>query len=482
MYVTHHRAAWTARLVAIAAFASAFGMRAEGATNPAELQAELDSIRGQQGRLIARSDQVLRQADGEGRALTDDERRAIARRTAEVETLDVRAQAIEEKLSLPQPRRTTPDAADPVRAMRAPAGGGGIGRAAVLASFPRGGDGGFDDFGAFARAVAVRDPRLFAQASPAGMQTGVGADGGFAIPPAQLNDLMVASLEQEVVRPRAMFIPMPSGSVTLPRFNDRDRSTGHAGLTGRSTAEGATGTPQKPKLEPLELKAGKLMVLVPTTNELLQDAGPVFSTLLSAHMAQAMAAKVDDLLLLGGGAGEALGLVNAPATIEVAKESGQAAASIVPQNLAKMVARLAPGSFNRAVWLCHSSVVAQLFLLQQTVKNLAGTENVGGSTVGWFTIAADGSMVLLGRPLIPTDRLPALGSAGDIMLTDLSQYMVGQVGEARLGVSQDAGFAEDETWFRLVLRIDGQPILPGPITPRRGSDTLSPFVKLAERT
>jgi HK97 family phage major capsid protein len=384
-------------------------------------------------------------------------------------------------------RQTAPSASDSSRRPLAVAGdmtagrtaAAGIGTARVLAMFDAGTRSDFPDFGAFARAVATRDPRLHASAS--GMQTGVGADGGFAVPPGFLRSLMQASLEQEAVRPRCLVVPMPVGTVTLPRFNTADRSAGIAGLTGRPTAEGATGTAQKAKLTQLTLKAVKLSVLTPSTQELMDDGGPAFGQLLADHMAQAMAATVDDYLLLGDGVAQPLGIVNAPCTVEVAKESGQAAATVEVQNIAKMAARLAPGSFARAVWLAHSSVVAALFLLHQKVANAAANDYVGGFAPGWFSTASDGTMQLLSRPLIVTDRLQPLGTSGDLLLADLSQFVVGQVGEARLAIDSSVGFKESEVWFRLNLRLDGQPVLTSPITPRRGSDTLSPFVRLATR-
>lgn len=146
-----------------------------------------------------------------------------------------------------------------------------------------------------------------------------------------------------------------------------------------------------------------------------------------------------------------------------------------------MISRLSPGSFKRAVWLAHPSVLASLFVIATVIKNVAGSENVGGFGPNWFTVNADGSMSLLGRPLIVSDRCAPLGTVGDIILADLSQYLVGIRGDARLAVNNSIGFTSDEIYFRLTLRVDGQPLLASAITPRKGSATLSPFVTLATR-
>ncbi len=88
---------------------------------------------------------------------------------------------------------------------------------------------------------------------------------------------------------------------------------------------------------------------------------------------------------------------------------------------------------------------------------------------------------LLGRPIIPTEFNSALGEKGDIVLMDLSQYLMIQKGGVKQDTSIHARFINDETTFRFVVRMDGQPIWDAPLTPFKGSDTLSPFVTLAER-
>ena len=344
-----------------------------------------------------------------------------------------------------------------------------------------GGGSDFQDLGEFARAVYSQDPKLF-QNAPAGMSVGVGGDGGYYVPPGFLAGLLDASLQEEAIRPRATVIPMPSGSMTLPVFNTTDRSTGLAGLEPALVGEGVTGDNQKAKTSTITLTAHKLMVLVPTTAELIEDGGPTFTTLLQKYMVESLGQKLDSLFINSPAPATPLGIIGAPCTVSVAKETSQVAATVVPQNLAKMIARLAPGSFKRAVWLAHPSVLASLFVMATVVKNVAGSENVGGFGPNWFTVNADGTMALLGRPLIVSDRCAPLGTVGDIILADLSQYLIGIRGDARLAVDNSVGFKSDEIYFRLTLRVDGCPLLATAITPRKGADTLSPFVILATRS
>lgn len=337
----------------------------------------------------------------------------------------------------------------------------------------------FANFGDFAKAVWERNPRLFQNAS--GASEGVGADGGFYVPMQYYADLMDSSLQQEAIRPNATIIPMTSASVQVPMFDLSNRSTGIATMEGTLTAEGATGTTQKPKVRTIDMTARKIQVLVPTTLELLNDAPQLFTSLLKQHMADALAQTLDSWFISGNGAGVPLGILNAPCLVSVAKDTNQVAATITPTNLAGMVSRLSAGSWSRAQWLVSPSALAQLFTITTVIKNVAGAENVGGFGPNWFTSNPDGSFTLLGRPLIVSDRCQALGTKGDILLCDMRSYLVGIRQNAELAVDNSIGFKESEVWFRLNCRVDGQPALAAPITPRVGSATLSTFVALDTR-
>ena len=54
--------------------------------------------------------------------------------------------------------------------------------------------------------------------------------------------------------------------------------------------------------------------------------------------------------------------------------------------------------------------------------------------------------------------------------------------EMRISASRhvpgSTGFVTDETFWKVVLRVDGQPLMTAPITPYRGANTLSAFIVL----
>lgn len=471
--------------------------------------ADIERLQARANILVQRNEQLLAQADAEKRELTTDEQRAISRRAQQADAMLDEMRELQDEID--NPRACSGSLSDPPPASalakarqssaysgtRTISTGGGhrmaplpttaSGADAVLGAMNLGSggrdSGPFASFGDFARAVRTNHPSLYNYSWTTGATEGDASGGGFLVPGQWAYDLMSMALEAEVVRPRALVIPMASNQLVLPAFDGSDRSGGdYAGVRAYTVPEKQEITASKPKVREINLVAKKIAILIPVTNELLEDSGVALTTLLSAHMAEALAHSIDARLLTGTGAGEPMGILNAACGITVAKEGSQPASTVTVNNLAGMLTRLDPASFKRAVWICHPSVVAQLLTLQMKVKNVAGNENVGGWGPSWFQLDPDGQMALLGRPLVTSDQLPELGTEGDILLADLNRYVVGIVGGGpRLAVDSSEGFSRNITMFRLTIRLDGAPALHAPITPRNGP-TVSPIIKLATRS
>jgi len=212
-----------------------------------------------------------------------------------------------------------------------------------------------------------------------------------------------------------------------------------------------------------------------TTNRLLQDATAIESIFLQAF-SEEMAFMIDDSLINGTGAGMPLGILNASATVSQAKETGQAAATIVSENITKMWSRLWSRSESRAVWFCNKDIMPQIAKLNFAI----GT---GGALVylppGGLTGAP--TATLLGRPMIPVEYCATLGTVGDLILADMSQYLMIKKGGMAADQSIHVRFITNENTFRFIYRTDAQCIWSSALTPFKGSVTQSPFVTLATR-
>lgn len=340
--------------------------------------------------------------------------------------------------------------------------------------------GGFRDAEEFLASVhlGLSDPRLVRAHIVGGdiratSTTTTGSGGGFSVPTEFFREWLDSSLEDEIVRPRADVRPMQSSEAVAPGWDDGNHSASlYGGFTGGWAAEGDDLDLEEPKLRQVKLKARKLGILTRASNELVAD-GVGFESQLGSAIVKALGWFLDGAFLTGTGGGQPLGIVNAPATIEVAKEGSQTAATINYTNLAKMFARMHPASIKNSVWVANSTTIPQLLALTIAVGD-------GGSHVPVLS-QAGGQFTILTRPVIFTEKAPALGSKADIGLYDFSQYVIGLRADFALAKSQHAGFASDTSYYRGIIRVDGQPKLSAPVTPKYG-DTLSPFVVLGART
>ena len=88
---------------------------------------------------------------------------------------------------------------------------------------------------------------------------------------------------------------------------------------------------------------------------------------------------------------------------------------------------------------------------------------------------------LLGKPVNFIEQANAVKSKGDILLADMSQYLITDKRNTEATQSIHVRFVYDETAFRFIYRVDGQPAWSSAKTPYKGSQAKSPFVTLAAR-
>ena len=356
--------------------------------------------------------------------------------------------------------------------------------------------GGFNDFGEFCAAIAGHGRKWYGDAhlekltryreaiqKTAGyMEEGDMEQGGYLVPEEFRAELLITQLESGIVKPRARQIPMSTNRIAITAVADADHSSNYiGGIVVYRTGETSQKTATKPALGRVNLTLHKLTGLVYVSDELLEDSPISVPPILSAMFSQSIAFEEDDDYLMGGGANRPLGAFNAsnPSIVAVAKESGQAATTIVWENIAKMWSRLHPACHRNAVWVVNPDCFPQLASMSLAV----GT---GGLPV-WIPangVAGTPFGTLMGRPLLLSEKMQTLGTQGDIGLADFSQYLVADKvgGGLKTATSIHIKFDYDETAFRFVLRYDGQPWWLSAITPKRGSNTLSPFVVVAVRS
>ncbi|MDQ1248225.1 MAG: hypothetical protein QG597_2597 [Actinomycetota bacterium] len=305
----------------------------------------------------------------------------------------------------------------------------------------------------------------------------VPAEGGFLVPETLRSQLLQIALESSVVRSRATVVPMEAPRVPFPMIDSSTNSGSvFGGMIGYWGEESVALTESAARFGRAVLDAKKLTGFAAVPNELLQDSIISFAALLERLWPEALAFFEDSAFLTGSGVGEPLGClgVGNPASIAVAAETTQPAATVVYENVINMYARMLPSSLAKAVWICSPQVLPELFSMALSV----GT---GGGPVYVNNAVASAPVTIFGRPLVVTEKAGALGARGDLAFLDLSYYLVGDRQTMSASSSMDYRFGQDQTAFRIIQRVDGRPWLKSAITPANGGDPLSPFVELAAR-
>jgi HK97 family phage major capsid protein len=351
---------------------------------------------------------------------------------------------------------------------------------------------GFTNLGDFAKSVldmqrgTRQDPRLIANATLSTYSSeGVGADGGFAVPPQFRADIQSLVTGEDSLLGRCDAIPTESNMVIVP--TDEDTAWGASGgVRVYRRAEAAAMTQSKMALKDITVRVEEMYALVPVTDQLLQDA-PMLGRWLTRKAGEKINYKVNDELINGTGSqGQMLGILNAPCTVSVAKESSQANDTIVAINILKMYARMPDNVRRNAVWLINQDIEPQLLSINNTFKDAVGSAGIAAGVSG---LIPEGGLrydptngTLMGRPIIATEAAATIGDVGDIILAWLpgffAPYKAGGVQEA---MSMHLWFDQGMTAFRWTFRVGGQPWLSAPIARAKGSNTLSHFVTLAAR-
>jgi HK97 family phage major capsid protein len=344
----------------------------------------------------------------------------------------------------------------------------------------------FDTLAEQARAVKSAamgyniDSRLkrLAMKAPTGANVGTPSQGGFLVEPTLTSEILTPLHEEGPFTRLANKMPV-SGDSNYGWINGVDetsRADGSrwGGIRGYRLAEGADKTKSKPKFRRINWELKKYAVLVYATDELLADAS-LFSRIVNQGAGEELMFMANDDILNGNGAGGPAGILNSGALVSVAKETGQAAATVVTENLNKMWQRLHPRNKSRAAWFINSDVSPQL----DDLALLAGT---GALEPRYIRYGADGVMTIRGKPVYETEFSATLGTVGDILLADMSDYLFWEKGGVQAAVSIHVEFVADETVFRFVYRCDGQTSMAAPLTPYKGTaNTQSAFVALATR-
>ena len=438
---------------------------------------EIKALIAKRTELLNEAKAVMGIASRSGRDLSEEETKAIDAINGDVDAIDAKVEAAQ-KLAKIKDRIAANDA--PVSALTQNDNGPIVtGMRSRAESDPMAGFKNQTDFiQAVVRASTekVLDERLRPLAA-AGSDEQSGASnpfGAFLLPTALAPNVLSIDPMLDPTASLVSSIPMETRSIELPFLVDKNHSGGSyvGGQRWLRRAETQAAISSRSQLGQCKLTATALTGLTFSSNELLADSPISVAAMIQANFARGLAPTLLDEKINGTGVGQFLGVINAPATISIAKEGSQTADTIVGANISKMRARAY--NYGSCIWMASPDALPALTQAHLTMTN---------TDIPLFTFGngLDRPDTLMGRPIYFVEQCPTLGDVGDLICANWSEYLVGTRGGVENSSSVHVRFIEGEEVFRAEVRNDGKPWWNTAMTPKNGGPTLSPFVTIAAR-
>ncbi len=326
-----------------------------------------------------------------------------------------------------------------------------------------------------------------------------GASGGYLLDYEISKSVWDKARSEEGPLSECLIFPTTKHSFKVPAFEETSRVNGSrwGGIqaywqgqedsnklsnAGTTTSVGAT----KPSLNMVDFQMQRLIVYTePMSNDLLDDSGLVEAMLqYAAH--HEMRYAITDKIINGTGTWCPLGMINAPCSV---LQTRNTSSHIKIQDIDGMWSHMWPFCRRNAIFLTNDDGLADVDLAATSFNWPASYYMPEGGPLGnkW--------PLLKGRPLIVCEQIPALGTKGDLILADMTQYglavhqTVGAVpsievsyGRPEIGVegtmSEHLKFDTDSSVFKFKIRLDGKPMWRSSLTIANSSQSASAFVVL----
>lgn len=307
-----------------------------------------------------------------------------------------------------------------------------------------------------------------------GTNTETGADGGYAIQEDFAGNILESAAQTGEILSRVDTYTCSANSNSVRWMTAKEDDISDSVFGGVKmfwAEEGETVESTKPQFREARLELEKMMGFAYATEELLQDAA-FMTSLFGRAFTIAARRLLEGAIISGDGDKKPLGMLNSTALIEVAKAADQGAGTITADNIFGMWQRTYHEYRSRLVWLAHPDTELQLQKLTFNGETIWMPE--GGLRDAPF-------QKVLGRPVIYTDHMSALGAKGDIMLCDPMKYLLLKKGTVRQDWSMHVEFLTAQQCFRVIFRCNGRPKIDAPLKIKNSTLTRSPFVTLAAR-
>ena len=321
------------------------------------------------------------------------------------------------------------------------------------------------NLGSFNRLRTYREKTLSMDSDP---------EGGYLVPTQYRAGLLQVSPEEAIVRPRALVLPAgspPDAAIEMPLFEQAKNAVGshgdfYGGLWFGWTSEGGAKTNTETKIGLVEYKPYEWSGYAVLTDKIIRNAN-ILEAFVLAKYKEALIGFEDYHFLRGTGVGQPLGIINSPAAVTVTRNT---TVTILFADITAMLDHFMDS--NKAVWIINKACKSKIMSLKDANNNAIW---MSGNIIGKIP------ETLVGIPIVWTYKVPAVGTKGDIILADLSYYIIKDGYGPAFAKSEHAYFLSNKTCLKMFGNVDGKPWLKSSITADDNSTEISPFVMLSTK-
>jgi HK97 family phage major capsid protein len=324
-----------------------------------------------------------------------------------------------------------------------------------------------------------------------------GATYGFALKPEYLGTLFEISMEQQVFVDKAQRIPITQGlEAKWPAWDQYRAPTTAGGITQAAVFAGiqlfyageiTARTPSDAMLNMISFKAVDLTGFTAFSRDFVVDNYISMDAAVTRMFGRAIGWMEDYMSIQGGGLGKPQGYFNGGATLVVNRAASN---KIRPADLTAMIAAVSPMVWDGLQWITNITTFPQLSILSdgtnyvfqpnalisQAMKLSAMDKSVGGRGAELMHRPMGD---LLGFPVYFSEKVPVLGTTGDLSLVAPSQFGVAERSGLEVAVSEHFYFDTDRIAYRFKKRHDMKSLWRAPYQQADGSNTqVAPFVML----
>lgn len=339
---------------------------------------------------------------------------------------------------------------------------------------------GFNSVGDFLMAIK-EDPRALKNENlqvMASQREKVGEEGGFLVPDQMLDAIQKKISGDESLLTRCRQLNTQGNRITIPVDENAPWDGSSSNFEAYWTGEEQSAAESKKKMKEADIKLHKLQAKISVTDEMLEDA-PLIESIIMADAPEVIMSKINTAIISGDGVNKPEGILNSGFGYAVAKEVGQAADSVVFENLKKLYTHALPRAKRDGIFIHNVAVEEQLIGMRldpsstDSVSVYLPNNSISGAPYG----------TLWGKPVFPmAGAMPQLGDAGDIMFVDLSYYYAAiKSGGIKRQMSVHALWDQDKTSYKFTFRVGGMCPFKIPASTEFGDYKLSGFTYLQER-